>query len=274
MDLHAGHAISHRGGPVVREPDRGDADQHQLLLEAAGLDGSGEHASGRDEACRIAPREVDPHAAVALGRDARGRRCRWPPRRSPTRTENAGVPLATRSISGPRPGTSRLARRGDQRHAANDAGVQIHAHEPVAGGGVVDLAHAPEQGGPVPHERNGIGTDDAHGSEPAGRDCGRVGRTLQARHAEHDRASLKRLAPGSCSLLGRRESQLGEVTVEAGQQGGQRARREPVSLWHEDIDPDRGRIGGGDPRDELRPGACAARATGRDGPGSRRRSRR
>ena len=70
MNLHARHAIGHRGRAIVRERDRGDTDQHQLVLEPVGFDGPGHHVRGRDESRRIVAREVNPHTAIALARDA------------------------------------------------------------------------------------------------------------------------------------------------------------------------------------------------------------
>ena len=247
MNLDAGHAVPHRSRLEVRQPDRGHADEHELPLQAARSDPPGQDVGGGDESRGIAPSIVEPHAAVRFRRnaqiadahqgDARSGRAQRETRRA------GGDPEHFRA----EPRDEPSPRRGDEREAANDSGFHIHADKPVAGGGVVDLAHASQQRGKSPDEGTGVGTGDPHRCQPPRR-VERVG-SLQPGHSQHHRQAAK--AGGEHGVVARQASQpLGEVAVQLGHQAGERARGETVGLGHEDVEADGGRPGGGDLRDE------------------------
>src|SRR6266498_3511830 len=69
MDLDARHPLGHGSRLIVRQADRGDADQDQLALEQVEFGRPGENVGGRDETRWIGSAEANAHASIRLGRD-------------------------------------------------------------------------------------------------------------------------------------------------------------------------------------------------------------
>ena len=67
MDLAAWHAD--RRVVIVGKAESGDRDQHELRPELVGIGAAVKHVQRRDEAARVARREVHARAAVALRRN-------------------------------------------------------------------------------------------------------------------------------------------------------------------------------------------------------------
>ncbi len=124
VDLDARHVIAHRRRQMIRQAERGHADEHQATLEEARIRLAREHVGRRHEAIGIVPGVVDPGAAVRVAGSHEGAHPHRLDAARRRRAPRSGARLpATRSISRPSDGTSRAGRpwpaggRGGPPHA-------------------------------------------------------------------------------------------------------------------------------------------------------------
>ncbi len=246
VHLDARHVITHRRRQMIRQPERGHADEHQAALEEARIRLARKHVGGRHEAIGIVPGVVDPRAAVRVaGSDEGAHPHRLDARgRDAHRDRRPAFPQAEHLEAQRR--HQPLGHHGQQGHPADHSPLQVHAGQAVAEGGAVDLIHAVQGGLEASEEGRRIAADRAHRRVT---DLGRRFRrpALEARDAEHHRLPAHRLGQDRVVPAQPREP-LRHVRVQSGHHLGQPGRRETVGLGHED-----GQADGGRPRGRHRP---------------------
>ena len=90
---------------------------------------------------------------------------------------------------------------------------------------------------------------DRTGSHPAGRLRRGLGDTIHAGDGQHHRSSADRRRQHR--VVARQRGKLRrEVGTDGANQRGQALRRQPIRLRHQDVEPDGGRVAGGDAIEE------------------------
>ena len=239
---------------MIRQPERGHADQHQAALEEARIRLGREHVGRRHEAIGIVPGVVDPGAAVRVaGSNEGAHRHRLDARgRDAHRDRGPAFPHAEHLEAERR--NQPVGHPGQQGNPADHPTLQVHAGQAVADRGAVDLIHAVQRGLEATEEGRGIAADRAHRRVT---DLGRRLRraALEAGDAEHHRSPANRLGQDRVVPAQPREP-LRHVGVHPGHHLGQPGRRETVGLRHEDGEADGGRPRGRDhPHDSRQPGS-------------------
>ena len=209
----------------------------------------GQHIGGRDEAGRRPAGVAEPHRAVGLRR--------YDERVDPDPLDPAVADLhgEPRHAGGDpehlerQRGDHDATDHRDQRNPTHGAALGIGVEQAVAGRRVVDVRHASQRRVVAPEKRDGVAAHGPHRSHPAGRLRRGLGDTIHAGDGQHHRSSADRRRQHR--VVARQPGELRrEVGTDGADQRGQALRRQPIRLRHQDVEPDGGRVAGGDAIEE------------------------